>query len=254
MLFTVLGSGSKGNCVYVEDEETALFIDAGFSYKEICRRLTGCGRDTSKIKALCLTHEHGDHISGAGVVSRKLQIPVYANHRTLKGQGERLGKLYDRHEFTTGDSFDIGSLCVRTFCISHDTEDPVGYIISNRKHAVGYLTDTGKTSHLMLRRLSVCDALVLEFNHDLKMLKNGPYPPALQQRVRSSKGHLCNDDAAAFLQQVQRAGRLRHVVLAHISAQNNTPELAEKAARAVAGEKITIYTASQDKALPVISI
>ncbi len=254
MLFTVLGSGSRGNCLYIEHRETALFIDAGFSCREICRRLACCGKTADKVQALCLTHEHGDHISGAGVVSRKLKIPVYANYGTVKGGEERLGKLHDLREFETGSSFTVGSLIVRSFRISHDTNDPVGYIVSDGESSLGYLTDTGKTSHLMLRRLALCDAVILEFNHDLEMLKNGPYPLPLQQRVRSSRGHLSNNDAAAFLGQLAAEERLRHVVLAHLSEQNNSRELAEKAAQAVIGEGITPHIASQHKILPIIDL
>ncbi len=254
MLFSVLGSGSGGNCVYIEEGETALLIDAGFSGKEIVRRLKSCGKDTSKIKALCLTHEHGDHICGAGVISRKLKIPVYANPGTLKKGAKHLGKPHKRCEFSTGDTFTIGSLEVRSFRISHDTADPVGYVISSGDNSIGYLTDTGKTSHLMLRRLAGCNALILEFNHDPDMLKNGSYPAELQQRVRSSRGHLSNKDAANFLQQVQQEGKLRHLVLAHISAKNNTKELAEEAAKAVAGKGVAIHIGLQNEPLPIISL
>ncbi len=254
MHFAVLGSGSKGNCLYIEHEQTALLIDAGFSGKEICHRLSTCGKTTDKVQALCLTHEHGDHISGAGVISRRLRIPVYANYGTFRGGEKRFGKLHSFREFETGENFSIGSLSVRSFCISHDTNDPVGYIVSDGKNSLGYLTDTGKTSHLMLRRLACCNALILEFNHDPVMLKNGPYPLHLQQRVRSSRGHLSNEDAAAFLKDLAAEGNLQHLVLAHLSEQNNREELAEEAARSVADAKTIIYTARQHSALPLITL
>lgn len=255
MKFTVLGSGSRGNCVYIEQEGCALLIDAGFSGKELTRRISGCGGSLEKVQALCLTHEHGDHISGAGVISRRLQIPVYANSGTLQAGENRLGSLHACREFNTGDLFTVGSLQVRSFRISHDTADPVGYVISDGQSSLGYLTDTGKTSHLMMQRLSACDALILEFNHDLEMLKNGPYPLPLQQRVRSSRGHLCNDDAAAFLRDLCGTG-LRHVVLAHLSEKNNTPQLALKAAAAALEKnpETVISLAMQNQALPMIPL
>lgn len=255
MKFTVLGSGSKGNSVYVEHEGTAILIDAGFSGKELSRRLRSRGANLEKVEIICLTHEHSDHILGAGVLSRRLSIPVYANPDTLRAGENKLGKLFNYKEFTTGDCCAIGALEVRSFRISHDTADPVGYVISDGKNFLGYLTDTGKVSHLMLQRLTSCDALILEFNHDLEMLKNGPYPLSLQQRVRSSSGHLCNDDAAAFLRALPQP-RLRHLILAHLSEENNSPQLAINTARIALGKEtdVTLHLARQDSALPFITL
>ncbi len=255
MKFTVLGSGSRGNSVYIEHQQTALLIDAGFSGKELIRRAAGCGISLDMVQAICLTHEHGDHIFGAGVISRRLRIPVHANTETFQAGENRLGKPYQFYEFDTGDFFEIGALQVQSFRISHDTADPVGYVISDGKSRLGYLTDTGKISHLMVQRLSGCNAVVLEFNHDLEMLKNGPYPLPLQQRVRSSRGHLCNGDAAEFLRQILHS-RLRHVVLAHLSEKNNTPYLAIEAARAVIEDnpQVQLHLAMQNRALSVISL
>ncbi len=137
------------------------------------------------------------------------------------------------------------------FRISHDTADPVGYVVSDGKNSIGYCTDTGKVSHLIGRRLAACNGLILEFNHNLQMLKNGPYPLPLQQRVRSSRGHLCNEDAAALLAGLI-GDHLRTVVLAHLSETNNTPELAREAALVSVQEwgETSLSIASQDKATP----
>lgn len=255
MRFSILGSGSRGNAVFIESGKTSILIDAGFSGREIESRLQSIGSGLSSIKAICLTHEHDDHISGAGVISRKCKIPVYANSGTLKGGEKKLGNLFARKEFTTGDLVEIGDLMVRSFRISHDTADPVGFVVSDGKSSVGYCTDTGKVSLLMVQRLRKCNALVLEFNHDLHMLKNGPYPLPLQQRVRSSMGHLSNEDAAPFLADLV-GKHLQFVVLAHLSETNNTPILAKAAAQSTVQQwdEIHLLVASQDKALPPMEI
>ena len=229
MRFSVLGSGSKGNSVYIESGNTGILIDAGFSGKEINTRLQSIERDLSNVRALCITHEHNDHIRGAGVISRRCKIPTYINNGTWLAGEKRIGKLFAYKEFETGDLLNIGDLQVRSFRISHDTADPVGYVVSDGKRSVGYCTDTGKVSHLIGQRLAECNGLILEFNHNLQMLKNGPYPLPLQQRVRSSRGHLSNEDAAEFLNGLI-GDHLHTAVLAHLSETNNTPELARKAA------------------------
>jgi phosphoribosyl 1,2-cyclic phosphodiesterase len=229
MRFSVLGSGSRGNSVYIESGETAILIDAGFSGKEIEIRLQSIGRNLSNVQALCITHEHNDHIRGAGVISRRCKIPAYINGGTLTAGEKRMGKLFAQKEFETGELLQIGDLQVRSFRISHDTADPVGYVVSDGKRSVGYCTDTGKVSHLIGQRLAECNGLILEFNHNLQMLKEGPYPLPLQQRVRSSRGHLSNEDAAEFLAGLI-GDHLHTAVLAHLSETNNTPELARRAA------------------------
>ncbi|MGB3212237.1 MAG: MBL fold metallo-hydrolase [Desulforhopalus sp.] len=229
MKFSVLGSGSQGNSVYIESGKTGILIDAGFSGKEIETRLKSIGRDLSNVRAQCVTHEHNDHIRGVGVISRRCKIPAYLNGGTHFAGEKRMGRLFLLKEFETGDLLEIGDLQVRSFQVSHDTADPVGYVVSDGKTSLGYCTDTGKISHLIARRLARCNGLVLEFNHNLQMLKNGPYPLPLQQRVRSSRGHLCNEDAATLLAGLI-GDHLRMVVLAHLSETNNTPALARKAA------------------------
>ncbi len=247
MRYSVLGSGSKGNSLYIESGSTSILIDAGFSGKELEKRLSVHGRELADLNGLFLTHEHGDHIQGAGVISRRCSLPVYANHGTFKGSEKAVKKLHKRVEFETGDSCELQDLVVRSFRISHDTRDPVGYLISDGKQSIACCTDTGKVSHLIANRLCECDALILEFNHDLTMLKNGPYPFSLQQRVRSSQGHLGNNDAAEFLQSVMH-DKLQQVILAHLSETNNRADIAlQSAASVVHPEQHSIlYVASQD--------
>ena len=249
MRFSVLGSGSRGNAVYIESGKTGILIDAGFSGKELEARLRSVGRELSAVQALCITHEHNDHICGAGIISRRGKIPTYINSGTYLAGEKKIGKLFRLMEFETGDMLQIGDLQVRSFRISHDTADPVGYVVSDGKVSLGYCTDTGKVSHLIGRRLAACNGLILEFNHNLELLKNGPYPLPLQQRVRSSRGHLCNEDAALFLAGLI-GDHLRTVVLAHLSETNNRPELAREAAISCVQEwgDTSLLIASQEHA------
>ncbi len=255
MKFSVLGSGSRGNSVYVESGQTAILIDGGFSGKELAKRLQSIGRDIANVKAICVTHEHNDHISGIGVISRRFSIPVLANAGTFRGSEKRVGKLHKYIEFETGSSGEFEDLKIRSFRISHDTADPVGFVIYDDKLSLGYCTDTGKASHLMTKRLTGCNGLILEFNHNPAMLKNGPYPLALQQRVRSSQGHLSNEDGAEFLRNIL-TNQLQMIVLAHLSDTNNTPQLARsEAEKILTNEKHhqpELLVASQDKPTPLI--
>jgi phosphoribosyl 1,2-cyclic phosphodiesterase len=254
MNFSVLGSGSKGNSVYIESGKTKILIDAGFSGKEIATRLHSIGREIEELDAIFVTHEHHDHIQGVGVLSRRFQIPVYSNLETFKAGENVLGKLSCYSEFITGDTLQLQELQVRTFAVSHDAADPVGFIIDNGKVNLAYCTDTGKVSHLLRQRLMGCNGLVLEFNHDLQMLKDGPYSPALQQRVRSDHGHLANEDAASFLQTLLHE-QLQHVILAHLSTTNNHPDLAMKAAKGVIGDNlIQLRVATQSLATELMPL
>lgn len=254
MQFSILGSGSKGNSVYIEAKNTAILIDAGFSGKQLSTRLSAIDRDISQVSGIFLTHEHNDHIVGAGIVSRRFRVPVFANDGTFSGADKKLGKLHKRSIFATGETTGFQDLEVRSFRTLHDTNDPVGFVISDGEHSVGYCTDTGKVTHLMAARLRGCDALILEFNHDPEMLKNGPYPLALQQRVRSNHGHLANVDAAAFLGQLLDE-QLRYVVLAHLSETNNLPEIAHKAAQGVASaSRCRLVLASQNTPTSLITL
>jgi phosphoribosyl 1,2-cyclic phosphodiesterase len=234
MFFSVLGSGSQGNSIYIESGSTAVLVDAGFSGKEIGARLHSIGRRIEDLDAIFVTHEHHDHIHGVGVLSRRCQIPVYSNYKTIKAGEKLLGNLFHHSEFETGGRIELQDLQIRSFAVSHDAADPVGFCVNNGETSIACCTDTGKVSALVRQRVRECNVLILEFNHDLQMLKEGPYPPALQQRVRSDHGHLSNDDAAVFLQTLIH-DQLHHVVLAHLSATNNHPNLAMTAARGVMG-------------------
>jgi phosphoribosyl 1,2-cyclic phosphodiesterase len=227
MKFCVLGSGSKGNCTLIESGSTSILIDAGFSGKEISRRLNLINRSPQDLNAVLITHEHGDHISGVGVMSRRCDLPVYANPATHQAAEARVKKLHQRCEFDTGTGFVLDDLHIHPFRISHDTADPVGFLVSDGRYAVACCTDTGKITTLIRQRLRKCQALILEANYDPEMLLNGPYPMYIKQRVRSSQGHLANNEAAAFLVELCTAEvqDVQHVVLAHLSETNNHPDL-----------------------------
>ncbi|NNK13602.1 MAG: MBL fold metallo-hydrolase [Desulfofustis sp.] len=243
MKFSVLGSGSKGNSIFVESGSTAILVDGGFSGREIAERLSRIDRDMSCLKAVFVTHEHHDHISGVGVVSRRCRVPVFANEGTFRGAGKRLTKLFKQSEFETGEAVSFDGLQIRSFAISHDTADPVGFVIDDGKSRLGICTDTGIPTRLISRRMAQCDALVVEFNHDPVMLKNGPYPQSLKQRVNSSQGHLSNSDGAGLLDSVIHDG-LCHVVLAHLSETNNHPEIAYREAEKVVRDRLALSVLS----------
>ena len=223
MRFSVLGSGSKGNCTLVESGTTRLLIDAGFSCKETLSRLAALGIDPESLTAIAVTHEHGDHVRGVGVLARRLHLPVYANAGTLRAFADRAGELPLCREFGTGEPFVLGDLAVHPFAVSHDTADPVGFVVSDGAASLGYCTDTGRITRLIRHHLERCSALVLEANHDVQMLRDGPYPLPLKQRVQSSMGHLANGEAVRFAAELA-AERLRLLVLAHLSEVNNHPD------------------------------
>ncbi len=225
MQFCVLGSGSKGNATYVAAQGRALLIDSGFSGVEIERRLAAIGVETASLAAILLTHAHSDHIKGAAVLARKYKLPIYANKGTLAAAAKSLGAVPAICEFQTGSSFPLHHFHIHPFAVCHDCVDPVGFVIENGSCALGYCTDTGMVSRLIQHRLAGCNGLIIECNHDPVMLKNGPYPLHLQQRVRSSHGHLANEEAARFVADLLHDG-LQHVVLAHLSETNNHPDLA----------------------------
>jgi phosphoribosyl 1,2-cyclic phosphodiesterase len=255
---SVLGSSSKGNATYLEAGDTAILIDAGMSGIELQRRLTAIGVELSSIDAIFITHEHNDHIHGAGVLSRRLKIPVYANPATFSAANSTLNKLAAYQEFNTGASFHFRDIAIHPFSISHDAADPVGFRISDGTVSFGYCTDTGKVSRLMRQRLTSCQALVIESNHDVEMLKNGSYPPYLKQRIRSNQGHLDNEEAAAFIKDLLHDS-LAHIVLAHLSEENNDPEIAYQVMQAALDSaldsqeiKLRISVAEQDRASELV--
>jgi phosphoribosyl 1,2-cyclic phosphodiesterase len=236
MRFCLLASGSRGNCVWVESGGRALLVDSGLSMAELGRRAAAAGLDPARAEAVVVTHEHSDHVGGVGPLARRLRIPVYATAGCARAAGSRLEGLPRLEIFEAGRTIDLGFLSVRTVPSSHDAADPVVMAIRSGAsgRALGLATDLGAATGLVREALKGADALIVEFNHDLRMLIDGPYPYWLKQRVRSRRGHLSNEQGAELVASLAHPG-LARVVLAHLSENNNTQELALAAARAALG-------------------
>jgi phosphoribosyl 1,2-cyclic phosphodiesterase len=224
--FTVLGSGSAGNCAYLETGEARVLVDAGLSPRQIRRRLAGLGRAPENLTAILVTHEHADHVQGLAGIAQKLNIPVYCNRATKETVEFQLGASFDCRLFETGASFEIGDLLVDTFAVPHDAQDPVGFLLRTAAGNIGFVTDLGHVTKLVIERTRAANVLVLESNHDVKMLQDCVRRPwSLKQRILGRHGHLSNDDAAEAAAQIMSAD-LRHLYLAHLSRECNRPELA----------------------------
>jgi phosphoribosyl 1,2-cyclic phosphodiesterase len=220
----ILASGSRGNAIYISDGTTAILVDAGPSGIEIIRRLESRGLDPTSVKAILISHEHADHIQGVGALSRRLKIPVYLNRKTEKASFI-FQKLQNPAYFECGGSFEIKDLNIHPFSISHDAEDPAGFTVQKDGLKIGIATDLGTATSVVKHHLKGCRLLILEANHDPAMLINGPYPWPLKQRIQSRMGHLSNKESKSLLNEVKH-DRLKHVILAHLSEINNTPEKA----------------------------
>lgn len=255
MRFSVLGSGSKGNCTLVEAGTTRLLVDAGFSGKELIRRLQVLGVEPESLTALVVTHEHDDHIKGVGVLARRFKLPVYANECTHRAVEAKIKQLPVACNFLAGVPFVVGELQIHPFAVSHDAADPVGFVFSDGRQQLGYCTDTGTITRLIQYHLQRCQALILEANHDVQMVKNGPYPLMLQQRVLSRRGHLANEDSLA-LAACLCGGQLRLLVLAHLSAVNNHPDLVLKAVQQhlPGGGHLRVMLAGQGQPLAMMQL
>jgi phosphoribosyl 1,2-cyclic phosphodiesterase len=250
----VLASGSKGNAIYVANESTAVLVDAGMSGSEIKKRLCSRGIDPETLDAVVVSHEHGDHTLGVGIMSRRFKLPVYASEQTLIATNGRLGVLRDVRHFEPGTAFKVGSLIVRPFSLSHDAADPVGFTIHSNGTKIGIATDFGVATQLVCHHLKGCRLLVLEANHDVQMLEEGPYPWELKQRIRSRAGHLSNEASRDLLSEVADT-QLEHVIVAHVSEKNNRPRRALSVVMEAATHPITRFSlARQDEAGDTITL
>ncbi|MCD7905268.1 MAG: MBL fold metallo-hydrolase [Clostridiales bacterium] len=227
MEFATIASGSSGNCVYIGTEYTKILIDAGISGKSIDAGLKAIGVKGEDIDGLFITHEHDDHIKGAGIFSRKYGTPIYATYGTWLGGEHKMGKLNHllMNTVTHGENVIINDLCIKPFNIPHDAKEPVGYCISSDKFKITTATDIGHVTKTLMDNLAESNILLLESNHDLDMLENGPYSEPLKRRIRGDKGHLCNENAGKLLACVM-SGKLSYVRLGHLSIENNTEQLA----------------------------
>lgn len=232
-----IASGSSGNCIYVGDDNTHLLIDTGISRKRIEEGLNSIGLTIPDLSGILVTHEHSDHISGLGVILRKNSIPVYGTNETMEEASKT--KYLDKVDFSLMNGvnpdveFTIGTLKIRPFSILHDAVNPCGYRISNEsgEKSVAVATDMGCYNDYIVDNLKDLDAILLEANHDVKMLQVGSYPYYLKQRILGNRGHLCNEVSGRLLDSIL-SDKLKKIFLGHLSKENNYPELAYESVRA----------------------
>jgi len=257
----VLASGSRGNSTIVQSSATRILVDAGISCRETFKRMKTAGDDPHSLSAILITHEHTDHVSGLLVLARKLKIPVFmtgATHQAWSramrdADGER--PQLDRVEFfSSGRSFHIGDIAVMPFTIPHDAADPVGFTFRAEGMKIAVATDLGYMPASVRDQLRGCDLLVLESNHDVEMLRVGSYPWSVKQRVMSRVGHLSNSALAEFFA-TDYDGSASYIVLAHLSEENNHPELARSAAEKALSDRLwgnRVLLATQAEAMQAI--
>lgn len=245
--FCVLGSGSSGNSVAFWDSETLFLVDAGFSCKETARRLELAGEDTKRLGAIFISHEHIDHVNGARVLQKKFSPRVLSTGPVHQWLDARFGMITEP-ELAPGKIHHLGNFRITPFEVCHDASQTVGFCIENNGSKVAMATDLGHVTPGLPRHFMNADAIILESNHDVQMLKDGPYPAFLKKRILGKQGHLSNVQSAEMLMHVL-GERTRHVTLAHLSQENNKPEIAreesEKALKACAGNQVEIIAASQ---------
>ncbi len=257
---SVLVSGSRGNAVLVRTGEVAVLLDAGVAARRIFAALEDLGLDISELQAVIVSHEHSDHTSGVGAVARKLRIPLYINEGTLDRCAHRIGDVPGGVEyFETGRSFSICDLVIHPFASSHDAEDSCNFTFrreGDEERKLGVATDLGFPTALAVTKLRHCTTLVLESNHDERMLMEGPYDWALKQRIKSINGHLSNLQAVGVVSQVMHQG-LQNLVLAHLSEINNDPKLALNTMREflqTIRSDIRLLVASQNRHTPLLNV
>ncbi len=205
-----------------------MLLDCGFSARETVHRLERLGREAASLTAIVLTHEHSDHVGGIGVCARRFKLPVWMTHGTRSALPRHVGEIPQVRLFSPHEPFEIGDIRVEPVPVPHDAREPCQFVFSDGDTRLGFLTDVGVSTSHIEAALSGCTALVLECNHDRDMLRNGPYPPALKDRIAGDHGHLDNDSAAKLLERLD-SSRLKHLVAAHLSRTNNTPRHARAA-------------------------
>lgn len=262
---TVLASGSRGNSTVIATARTRVLVDCGLSCRETCRRLAAQGIAPESLSAVLITHEHSDHVNGLHVMAKKFNLPVFMTeathgawqrqHKDSAGNRVRAERL---ELFSSGKVFSVGDLEVLPFTIPHDAADPVGFRFTGEGVRVALATDLGYMPQNVKDQLRGCDGLILESNHDLEMLRVGPYPWAVKQRVMSRVGHLSNESLAEFLT-TDYDGGATFIILAHLSEQNNLPDLARVAAERALGVRQGLWgnrlvLTSQDEPLATLTL
>jgi phosphoribosyl 1,2-cyclic phosphodiesterase len=253
---TLLGSGSAGNSALVATDHCKILIDGGLSARQIVLRLEQCGVMLEQLDGILLTHEHGDHVCGLEVLCRKLDVPIYANSQTA--EAVRCNCSLDRHRnwriFRTGAEFKICDITVQAFPVPHDAVDPVGFAFYAGSSGLGFITDLGYATKMIVERLRQVHTLVIETNHDEKLLQNDTHRPwPVKQRIQSRHGHLSNTAAASVIEELV-PGNIDRVVLGHLSRDCNTPELALRTVGDVLSKSgkidIELFCATQSEISP----
>lgn len=229
--FCSLYSGSSGNSIYIGTERTKLLVDAGVSGIRIANALREICVEPEQIDGILITHEHSDHIRGAGIFSRKFGVPIYANAKTWEAMAGEIGEVKENCiKIIEDEYFTVGNIDVCKYPIPHDAADPVAYTFYIYQHKVSVATDIGCVTETIHEHVMGSEIALIESNHDIEMLKNGSYPWPLKKRILSDHGHLSNDNAAAFTAELALGGT-KHIYLGHLSHENNYPELALAASR-----------------------
>ena len=228
MRFASLGSGSQGNALVVEVKQTRVMLDCGFGINEIVSRLSRLDLTPQQLSAIVVTHEHSDHIGGVVKFARKFNLPVWLTFGTASVFQDKFSSLPQVFYIAAHQRFSIGDIELEPFPVPHDAREPAQFVFGDGAKRLGVLTDTGSSTSHIESVLSACDALVLECNYDLEMLNNGNYPVPVKQRISGRFGHLSNDEAAKLLAGLD-CRRLQYLIAAHLSQNNNTPELARAA-------------------------
>ncbi|MGX8796427.1 MBL fold metallo-hydrolase [Fusibacter sp. JL298sf-3] len=233
--FCSLASGSSGNCQLVGSERTKLLVDAGMSGRYIKTSLENINVDINEVSGILLTHEHTDHISGLGVLMRRHKLPLYITSKTWSAVKDKIGQVDASlvHVYDKIDGLEIGDLWVESVSVKHDAIDPLCYTFTKGNSKMGIATDLGTIDNAVIDTFKTCDLVMVESNHDEMMLKTGGYPYALKQRILSDSGHLSNEDAGYISRELIAYGKTKHLLLAHLSKENNFPDLAYETVRSI---------------------
>ncbi len=251
-----IASGSNGNCYYLENNDDAILVDAGISARQIVERMARLGLSVSKLRGVFISHEHSDHIRGLDAFTKRYAIPVFITSKTYSSYGKIL-RGSSLNFFAPGMQVQLGKICVNTFLKSHDATEPCSFSVSAEGKTVAVMTDIGCKCASVTSHIQNADAVFLESNYDDDMLRTGYYPPYLKARIASDSGHLSNTQAARLLLE-HASSRLKHVFLSHLSASNNTPELALGTFHHFIGQrndlKVEVTLTSREKESALVSL
>ena len=252
--FSLLGSGSSGNALFVKSDGGKILIDNGLSFKKLSERVHQAGETLDGLQAVFITHEHGDHVNGLGVLSRKMPVPIYVTPSTFNELPSGVGRLENIRHFESGERVHLDPFTITSFRVAHDAADPVSYVVECDGCKLGIATDLGSSSNLVRQRLQNCHALILESNYCHEMIRNSPYPAQIVQRIRSNHGHLSNADMNKLLDDLLHDD-LRLVVAVHVSQENNSVDkVRSMTERVLKGHRAELYIADQDKPTPMLNI